>query len=93
MQYNQFNVLEAYLIFPKEDILVTVQTKPVRATLRTTLSLSGSKVTIQDIERLEIYKEVTSCVESEVATFQDAINRRVTACVCEKDAHKVTFNS
>ena len=90
MQYDRFDVLEAILIPPRGDIMISIQTKPVRAKLRTTISLNSGQVTLYDVERLEIYNAVTSCVDSEIASYQDATLSRVTACVCKDEAWKVT---
>ncbi len=90
VSYKDFFVKEANLVFPKEDIMLTIQTRPVRAVLRTTISITGSDVTLFNIERLDAYAPVSSCMNDEHAGYKDGELRRVVACVCKDDAWKVT---
>ena len=55
VEYKEFDIIEAYLSYPREDITITIETKPVYASLRTTLSLHGNQIQLSDIERLERY--------------------------------------
>ena len=90
VRFKKFDVTEAYITYPKEDILLTIDTKPVRATFRTTLSLTGREVTLHDVERLEHYANVTSCLKEDKAKLQDGVVGKILVCVCKEDAWKVT---
>ncbi len=89
VQFDKFDIIEVYMMQPKGDITLTIHTRPVVAKLRTTLALDGSKVLLSDIERLEHYAPVTTCMTKEQMLSKDGATYG-NVCVCKNDAWKVT---
>ncbi len=92
VKYDKFDVIEAYLIQPKGDITITIHTRPIVAKLRTTMSLDKNKVMLGQIERLEHYAPVTTCMKQEQILSKDGTTYG-NVCVCKSDAWKVTMKS
>ncbi len=90
VQYDKFDVIEAYLVYPNEDITIAIETKPVYASMRTTLSLTEGHVTLRHIDRLERYSLVTKCMNENTAKLQDLEMMKIWACVCKDSVWRAT---
>ena len=89
VQFKEYDIVEAYMMQPHEEITLTIHTKPVVAKLRTTIGLDRKNVLLSHIDRLEKYENVTSCMSRQGMMFRDG-GTYGNVCVCKVDAWKVT---
>ena len=81
IKYNDFVINDARMKLPSGDILVVIQTKPVIANFRASISIGASNPVITNIERLDKYAGVVKCLAN--TKHRDELLPKT--CIC-KDA-------
>ena len=81
IKYSDFVISDARIKLPSNDILVVIQTRPVIANFRASISIGTTNPVITNIERLDKYAGVVKCLAN--TTHREEL--LPLTCIC-KDA-------